>query len=119
MLTITKEQFQVMRETHKSEQSIPALCKHLRQSYNHTHIAQMSDEELTKKVKQTVDIAYSYHLESKNDIYGFVELELTQCPGFYQYPPIEVLLKDPKAHPDMRMLWVAQKLPAHIWAKVS
>ncbi len=119
MLTIRKETMQKMQKIREVEQSIPRLCQHLRQNYSDTQIAEWSDEELIKKVQQAVDDAHSFGLKSESDIYGFTRLELTQCPDFHQHPQVQILLKDPEAHPEMRMLWLAQKLPDNVWAEIS
>ena len=119
MLTISAEQMQKLKEGREEDYSIPNLCQHLRQNYHYTSINQLSDEELTARVKQAVDMAHSHGLQSQRDIYGFVTLELTQYPNFYRHEKIQALLQDSEGHPKMRMYWLAKKLPASVWREVG
>ncbi len=119
MLIVTKEKMQLLQRIREEKRSNPALCRHLQQNYSHTRVGELTDEALAEQVKQAVAIARSYGLRSKNDIYGFVTLEVTQCPGFHQHPEVQKILQDDKAHPNMRMQWLALKLPAKVWAEVS
>jgi len=119
MLTFSAEQIQYLMEDREVDYSIPKLCEHLRQNYNYTHINQLSEKELMEQVKQSVGIARSYGLQSQRDIYGFVTLELTHCPGFHRHEKVQALLQGSEGHPKMRMYWLAKKLPASVWREVG
>ncbi len=118
MLTITKKQMQIVQKLPEDTEHIPVLCQHLKQNHG-LCINQLSDDALTEQVRQAVDIARAYGLQSQRDIYGFVTLELTQCSGFHQHRKVQQLLRSTDANPNRRMLWLVEKLPGYIWAEVS
>ena len=119
MFKIRAEHMQHFKEDREVSYSIPNLCKHLRQNYSYSPINQLSEKELTKQVKQAVDIAGSYGLRTQRDMYTFVTWELTQYPGFHRHKKVQDLLQDAGRHPKMRMYWLARQLPASVWLEVS
>ncbi len=119
MFTIRDEQMQQFKEDREVSYSIPNLCTHLRQNYSYSPIIQLSEKELTKQVKQAVDIADSYGLRSQRDMYTFVTWELTQYPGFHQHKKVQGVLQDAGGHPKMRMYWLARQLPTSVWLELS
>ncbi len=119
MFKIRAEQMKHFQEDREVNYSIPDLCKYLRQYCNYSPVNQLSEKELVEQVKQSVGIARSYGLQSQRDVYGFVTLELTHCPGFHRHKKVQALLQGTEGHPKMRMYWLARQLPASVWMEVS
>jgi len=118
MLTFSAEQMQKYKQDREEDWSIPNLCQYLRKNYSYASVNQLSDKELTKRVRLAVKKAHSYGMQSERDIYDFVTLELTQYPNFHQHKKVQDLLQGSGGHPKMRMYWLAQQIPASVWQEV-
>lgn len=117
MFKITHSQHDALQEVFDRRKVVPEICQYLRQAWPEA-VAQFSEAALLDKVARACSIARRFHLQSGSDIYSFVTLEVTTCPGFYEREDVASLLKSAGTHGDMRMLELFARLPLRSWSHI-
>lgn len=114
-MKISQESYQAFQE-HSKKQEIIELCRHIKER-SPVYVETLSDKSLFERVNNSVNVARSFNLYTKADIYSFVTLDMTTNPSFYQTQEISRLLKSSDLPETNRMIHLTLHLPAVVWAK--
>lgn len=119
-LTITNTQFDLLRKSLDVNYYLPKLVDHIRHNYSTAPVVtNLSDDDLTAKVRRTLHRAWDLQLFSQADVFTFAVYDLVYFPCFGQHSQIQNLLKNSTAPPDMHMLTLCSQLTALDWKRLK
>lgn len=119
-MTLSNAQLSTIRKEMDIYYVLPKLVGLVRKKYNHSpEIAELSDTELTAKVRRCLHDAWDLELFSQSDILAFVAYELLYFPCFGQHPLVRRALRTPVISKDARMLSLCLQLSASQWYQIK
>ena len=113
----TEEEWRTFQAHYAEDVSLTDLCRYLLDR-EVEQLQGLSDEEILKKVADTVALAKTYSLSSEYDIYTFCKLELDLFPGIHLHPAVHALLSAPAKDPRHKMLALSS-LDMRTWAELQ
>ncbi|MCB2263801.1 MAG: hypothetical protein LGR52_12830 [Candidatus Thiosymbion ectosymbiont of Robbea hypermnestra] len=117
MLLLREEQLRALSEPDFERRALPELCAHLREHYGARLLA-LDEAALCERVRTSVAAAEGFGLVSRNDLYGFVTLDLICAEGFYRDAEVRRLLEASRPFKHERMLDLMRRLPAAAWSRL-
>ena len=117
MLQITAEQMAAFFKADFENRALPELCAHLRREHG-AALSALDDATLRARVRASVAVADSFGLTTRNDVYGFVTLDLTVAEGFHRDPEVRALLEASRSLKTERMQDLMLRLPTEAWVRL-
>lgn len=102
---ITGDEWKKFESNYKEDVALTDLCRELL-CRDARLLEGLSDEEVRRKVRETVATAKSLGLHSKSDVYRFCKMELDSSPGIHFFPKFRAMLKNAAADDPHKMLSV-------------